>query len=255
MSHGDAAQLKRGRRWRWWARALLGLSTVILVIPPLFVEFVPDRPPLMDLPDTRLGNAVPASRFRVFVADWGYHTSVILEQTAQGFPRGPAGRERALFVEYAWGDRRFYMESDYRPHALFATLLLPTESVAYVAAWDAPPDSASRPRSLYVRTVSAAQLSALTTALERRIYHKAGGIGERVAPFPPADGYAGRFYPAYGHYLWSSACNRWMVDRLAEAGLARGGRGVIFSGQVASRLVGFRAVVSNLLPNELVAWR
>ena len=64
----------------------------------------------------------------------------------------------------------------------------------------------------------------------------------RPSPFAPAAGYGGRFYPARGAYLWWNDCNRWTVERLAAAGLARGGRGVIFSGQVARHLVGFRRV-------------
>ena len=52
-------------------------------------------------------------------------------------------------------------------------------------------------------------------------------------------GYAGRFYPGAGAYLWWTDCNRWTVDRLAAAGLARRGRGVIFSGQVKNALIDF----------------
>jgi hypothetical protein len=61
----------------------------------------------------------------------------------------------------------------------------------------------------------------------------------RPAAFPHVAGYKGRFYPGYGVYFWWMDCNRWTVDRLAAAGLAGSGRGVIFSGQIASRLRGF----------------
>src|ERR671938_18103 len=61
---------------------------------------------------------------------------------------GPAGREDAPFVEYAWGDRRFYMESNFWPHVVFATLFLPTESVAYVDGWPRAPGPSDGARSL-----------------------------------------------------------------------------------------------------------
>jgi hypothetical protein len=224
---------------------LLLLLGGVIAVPPIVTELAPDRPPARDRGDAAAPTP-PDGGYRVFVADWGYHTSVIIEQPP-GARRGPVGRERARFVEYAWGDRRFYMESDYRPHSVFAALFLPTESVVYLAAWDTAPDSApARPRALYARTVTGPQLSALVTAVERQIRPASTGGDHRdrarAPAFAPARGYTGRFYPAYGRYLWSNSCNRWTADRLAEAGLARGGRGVIFSGQVAARLAGFGVV-------------
>ena len=46
---------------------------------------------------------VPAGQYRVLVADWGYHTAIILEQP-RGWSMGPIGEERAPFLEYAWGE-------------------------------------------------------------------------------------------------------------------------------------------------------
>jgi len=226
------------RNWRSWRRALLVLFAAIVVLPPVFSALFPDRPAVpVVLP------AVPTGEYLVYVADWGYHTSVIVEQPP-GSRLGPTGRETARFVEFAWGDRRFYMESDHRPHALFAALLLPTEAVTYVAAWDSPPEMVARPRALLARTVTAAELHALITALERSIRRADATtpVSVRVQPFASVVGYSGRFYPAYGRYLWWDDCNRWTVERLASGGLARGGRGVFFSGQVEGRLIGFRRV-------------
>jgi hypothetical protein len=216
---------------------LLVGAVALLVVPSLVNELVPDRPAT-----TPLAIAPPSGGpYRVYVADWGYHTSIILEQPA-GARAGPSGREDARFVEYAWGNRRFYMESDYRPHSVFAALFLPTESVVYVAAWNAAPDSIARPRALYVRSVDAAQLRALLLSLESQ-FRPTTASPARPDAFALVAGYGGRFYPAYGRYLWWNDCNRWTVERLHAAGLARGGRGVLFSGQVASRLSGFRRVL------------
>jgi hypothetical protein len=202
--------------------------------PPLYVALTPDRRPPLSLPPVEKGR-----RYRVYVADWGYHTSVIAEQPP-GWRMGPPGEEGAPFLEYAWGDRRFYLEGDYRPWSLFATLFLPTESVVYLDGWQVPPRPGNGIRALFVRTVGADTLRALLTELERSVRHAPGGA--REGPFPAADGYQGRFYPAHGAYLWAADCNRWTVERLRGAGLAGSARGVVFSGQVAGRLRGFARV-------------
>ncbi|MFL5616328.1 MAG: DUF2459 domain-containing protein [Gemmatimonadaceae bacterium] len=181
----------------------------------------------------------PAGTYRVYIADWGYHTSVIIQQPP-GWKLGSLGRETAPFVEYAWGDRRYYMESDHRPQSLFAALFLPTEAVTYVASWTTDPARIAHPRALYVREVNERELDSLASALESSIPRDSAG--QRSAPFASVSDYAGRFYRAYGRYLWWSDCNRWTVERLASVHLARGGPGVIFSGQVRGHLIGFRRV-------------
>jgi hypothetical protein len=100
-----------GFRHRWRrviARALVALLAFMALFPPAYAVLVPERrPEIAPFP-------VPTGRYRVFVADWGYHTSIVVEQP-RGWRLGPAGEETAPFVEYAWGDRRFYYASDFRP--------------------------------------------------------------------------------------------------------------------------------------------
>lgn len=216
------------RRWLW------GLAAAVLLVvaaPALFIELRrPDRPAVhAELPATEL------SQYAVYVVDWGYHTAIILEQPRE-WRLGPDGDEDAAFVEYAWGDRRFYMESNYWPHAVFAALFLPTESVTYVDGWQRLPVRGYR--SMHVRNVSATELRALASELEASIVRVDGGA--RSGAYPAVRGYSGRFYPGVGNYLWWTNCNRWTADRLAVVGLASGGRGVLVSAQVASRLEDFR---------------
>ena len=140
-------------------------------------------------------------------------------------------------MEYAWGNRSFYMESNYWPHRLFADFFLPTESVEYLEGWDHAPTSRDGMRALYSRTVSVPELRSLIRTLERSI--RRDSLGGRAVPFPGVSGYAGRFYPAAGYYLFWSDCNRWTVDRLHDAGLAENGAGVILPRQIPGRLRGF----------------
>ncbi len=210
------------------------LLVLLLLGPWIHVQLTPDRPGAVTVP------SIPANAdgYTISVADWGYHTSVILPQPA-GLVRGPGNDSAAAYVEFAWGDRRFYMESNYLPHSLFATLFLPTESVVYLRGWARPPTMSDGMRSLWSRVVTPEELGRLYAALESFIRHDATNV--RPASFSPAAGYGGRFYPAHGAYLFWNDCNRWTLDRLHEAGLARSGTGVMLSGEVGPRLRGFTA--------------
>jgi hypothetical protein len=223
---------RRRRCWSW-GRVTLVVLLLILIVPASFVEIAPDAPRPVALPPA------PPGTYLVYVADWGYHTSIILQQ-APGWQLGSLGSESAPFVEFAWGDRSFYLDSNHRPDAVFATLFLPTESVAYVESWRGDPARIARPRALYARALDASQLTALAADLEGSLRRTDTAV--RPAAFPQTPHDAGRFYPAHGKYLWWNDCNRWTTDRLADAHLARGGRGVIFSRQVASQLIGFARI-------------
>jgi hypothetical protein len=204
----------------------------VVGFPPLYAALVAERRPPM-----RALTMPPAGAYRVFVADWGYHTAIVVEQP-HGWRLGPPGRETASFLEYAWGDRRFYLEADYRPHALFATLFLPTDAVLYLDGRSDPPLLGGA-RILLARTVDASTLRALLMELERSIRRTV--TGARLPPYAPtAD--RGRFYPAHGRYLWTRNCNWWTVARLAGAGLATSAAGVVVTAQVPGRLRGFTPV-------------
>ena len=217
--------------WRRLARSVLvGVVAFTLLFPVVYAVAVPEQ---IGAPEM-LPN-VPAGTYRVYVVDWGYHTAIVAPQP-EGWTLGPPGEERAPLLEYAWGDRRFYMESNVWPQSVYATLILPTESVLYLDGRNSPPSFAGA-RAVYTRVVDAATLRALLSELEREFRRAADG--SRVLPYSSHDGYAGRFFPAYGRYLWTRNCNWWTVERLRAAGLARSGAGVVFSGQVRARLNGF----------------
>jgi hypothetical protein len=212
---------------------LLALLVFMAGFPTLYAALVPERlPPPPALPEP------PARNYRVFVVDWGYHAAIVVEQP-HGWRLGPPGAEDAPFLEYAWGDRRFYYESDFRPHAVFATLFLPTDAVLYLDAYPDPPrlDGAE---AVFARTVDAATVRTLLAELERTVRRDAHGA--RLPALAPVPGYRGRFHAAYGRYLWTRNCNWWVVARLAEPGLASAPGGVIFTTQVPARLREFARV-------------
>lgn len=208
---------------------LAGLAASCVAFPVLYAGVVPERRPEWDgLP------LPPDTTYRLLVVDWGYHTAIIVEQP-RGWRLGPPGAESARFVEYAWGDRGFYRDSDYRPHRLAAALVAPTESVLYL---DGHPDLSRvvRAEAVFTTTASAPTLRALVRDLERSVVRAADGSRSPSESVPP---FRGRFYPAHGAYLWTRDCNWWTVARLASVGLAGSPTGVVFTPQVPGRLRGF----------------
>jgi len=221
---------------RWLLRGL-GLLLLLAILPSLYACVSSAPPPAVTLPGPPPASASPT--VPLYVADWGYHSAIIVPQPA-GWELGPPGEETAPFLEYAWGDRRFYMENNFWPHSVFATLFLPTRTVTYVDGWPGAPAMDDKPRALYTRGITVEQWATLLQELERWIPRDAAGV--RPPAFPAVKGYEGRFYPGYGTYFWWMDCNRWTVERLQAAGLAGSGRGVVFSGQIAPRLRGFTRV-------------
>ncbi len=178
----------------------------------------------------------PPGSYTVLVADWGHHTSIVVQQPP-GWRLGPPGAEAAPFVEVAWGDRRYFHAADRSPQTLFAALFLPTESVLLLAGHPDPPRLEGTVAVLQ-RRVEAPTLQALLTALERSAQRTPAG--ERLPPLPWRPGHGGRFVLANGTYLWTRNCNWWTVQRLREAGLATDPTGVVVAAQVPGRLRGFR---------------
>jgi len=230
-SSATAAESSDGRRWRRVVGAvLLAPLLVALLLPIGYALVVPEqRGAATALP------MPPVGLHRVLVVDWGYHTAIVIQQPP-GWALGPPGEERAALVEYAWGERRFYLHGDHRPWSVFAAVALPTSSVLHLDGW--PAGSTFRgARGVYERTVDAATLRRLVESLERSARRSA--TGARGAAMRNPD-HPGVFVPAYGRYLWTRGCNWWTVERLRDAGLATSATGVVFSGQVPRRLIGFR---------------
>lgn len=102
-------------------RIVAALLVSMVTLPPMYVLLVPEQLPAMPrLPP------IADRAYRMAVVDWGYHTAIVIEQPAE-WRLGPPDMEGSPFLEYAWVDRRFYLDSDFRPHALIATLFLPTK--------------------------------------------------------------------------------------------------------------------------------
>ena len=221
----------RVRRRRVRVAVCASLVALLLSGPWAWIRLFTPPPAEVDLP------AIDSeTTSRIFVVVWSYHSSLVISQPA-GWRLGPEGAEDAPFVEYGWGDRAFYMESNYWPHALFASAFLPTESVVYLRGLEAPPPDLVPGVECYASEVTGEELRRLLSVLEQAMARPPGG--PRPAAFPPVDGYAGRFYPGREYYIFWQNCNEWTVRVLKEAGLGGEPAVVLLSGQVGGGLEGF----------------
>jgi hypothetical protein len=175
-------------------------------------------------------------RYTVCVITYGYHSAIVVEQP-RGWQLGPPGNQNARFVEYGWGDRRFYGSEDHSMGVILPALFWGTSSVVYIDGGDTPPTQTHAFRSVYERSVTPDQLRQLVTVLEQAIVRTPEG--GRSDPLPARTGVNGRFYLAREQYIFWSDCNRWTVERLHRVGLATGGFGVLVNTQIAGRLTGF----------------
>src|SRR5262249_46346506 len=151
-----------------------------------------------------------------------------------GWSLGPEGDDSAPFVEYGWGDRSFYMESNFAPHALFASAFLPTASVVYVCGHKIAPNEEVVGGDVYVLDCDAARFERLVRVLEAQMSRLADGSRPRAFPATPE--YPGRFYPGREYYVIWWNCNTWTVRMLDEAGFDVSPAFVMATNQIGGRL-------------------
>ena len=213
----------------------VGTLALLLGLPVCYIAVFTPRPiPSLILQKRAIDTG---KTYKLFVANWGYHTSIILQQP-EGWQLGPENDVDAPFVEYSWGDRNFYMNADFSPTALFSTVFLPTSSVLHLRNWARDPQPEDGMRHLYSRQINAQQLRRLIRSLETTFQ----GSQSRPMPLPPVTRFRGRFYPAREFYIFWSACNAWTVQHLAAAGLAKNGWSIVVAEQVAPHLLDFKAL-------------
>jgi len=233
MSETPKPQPKaRPKRRRWWRRLFRFAFIFLLLVfggPALFMWIATPSPGHVTLPALE-----EEATYVVYMMEENHHTAILIEQPA-GWRLGPPGDEAAPLVEYAWGEKRYYKDSERTLDVKLAALFVPTESVIYLRGRYELPD-----KPLWRREVTAAELRTLVTALEQGFERT--DDGERAQPHPRVEYYVGTFYPARKYFIFWYVCNTWTVARLADADLASSSFGVITSGQAPKRLEGFEVV-------------
>lgn len=213
-------------------RTGLTLFLALLTLPGILVPFLTPQPGKVTLPALTPDAASRSYRVYVF-SRWGYHSAIALEQPP-GWHLGPSDAADAPFVEYAWGNLRYFRDQDRSVGVTLSAVFLPTESTMYLRGWKSPPTTDMGARDIYTREISADQLRTLVTALEQSFPRTEAGGRPLHYPNHPY------FYPSGEYYIWWNDCNAWTIRILQQADLAEASLGILFCQQVGGRLKGFR---------------
>ena len=208
-----------------WLKIASSIFAILLVGPWIYIKLATPAASGVVVPPLP-----PDSYHDVYCEVRSYHSALIIKQPA-GWRLGPEGAEDAEMVEYGWGNRSLYMESNYWPHALFAAVFLPGSSVVYLRARDSvggPPDA------VYHARLNAADFTRLVTLMEQAFARESSGA--RPPAFPTVEGYAGRFYPGREYYIFWQNCNDWAIRMLEESNNGGDPTGIIFAQQVRGGL-------------------
>jgi len=171
----------------------------------------------------------------IHVVRHGWHTGLVVDRAAlagTGLVPEVADFPQARFLEFGWGDRRFYTAPS--PTALMAlrAALVPTDAVLHVTPASPPQGGATSPDTMAL-AVPEVTFRRLATSLAMAFDRPSGGRAEPLAPAAPI---AGRFYPARGTFHVFNTCNTWVVRRLAMAGVDVAPVGVLTAGEAMRRV-------------------
>lgn len=147
----------------------------------------------------------------VFVVPQGGHTGLAVRLADIPAPLVPEKRDfpRAVYLEFGWGDRDFYMASSPGPWLSFKAAFLPTRSVVHVAG-------VQDELRVYFPGAEIIEIPLSRAALEgllRYIHDAFERNGGAAAPL------GGGFYPGRETFHLLRTCNVWTAGALRAAGL------------------------------------
>lgn len=181
------------------------------------------RSPVFDAP--------PESLRSIFVVRRGWHTGIALPT------RDWPNRDWTLldefpeadYLEFGWGDRRFYQAEPSTAWQTSRAALWPTSSVIHVIGLSRPlPENALAIDAVELR-IPIDRLRALATAIEQEFEENAPtATGATLSTSPDPN----HFYEGRRHFYFPRMCNWWTSSRLREAGCLVTPATVIFAARV-----------------------
>jgi uncharacterized protein (TIGR02117 family) len=125
------------------------------------------------------------------------------------------GIERQTYLEFGWGDARFYQAGGGGVWLAVRALFWPTESVMHVAGFEHPPGRFFAGSERLRRTISGAELNRLLAFLSDSFWMTDSGETEILGRGLYGDS---RFFRGKGRYLFPETCNVWTARALAAMG-------------------------------------
>jgi uncharacterized protein (TIGR02117 family) len=173
---------------------------------------------------------------RIWVAASGWHAAIVLSRPDVAATRllpEAADFPSARYLEFGWGDRRYYTAEDKSLGLALAAALAPSPSVLHVAGFSQEPESIYEKEKLLSLELTAAEwrrlLQSISADVERRGAARAEPLSEGLWP-------DSRFYAARGDFHFFNTCNTWVAEKLRAAELPVASYGVITAGDLMTRL-------------------
>lgn len=153
----------------------------------------------------------------IWVTSHGWHTGIVLPAAAMAFsaPKVLPELEGFRYLEFGWGDERFYRSGTGSAWLAVRALFWPTASALHVAGFDAEPSRYFAASRVLRLELSRNQVAALARFVERTVSRNAAGEAETLGRGLYGES---RFYRANGSYLFPETCNVWTARGLGAAG-------------------------------------
>lgn len=215
-----------GNSRRIWRKLGGGIAAVLLLIATLLFGYVSAA---------AIGSAIPVNGawkkaeagVRIYVADNGIHTDLVLPMVAEGIDWRPLLDGKALgdpnyarhsHVMLGWGDRDFYLNtptwSDVSARRVLRAMWGSDTTVMHVVHVPEP-GGAPHIRAIMLTPDEYRRLAAF---VRESFAIAADGRGEAVRGYGKADA----FYTGRGTYSAVNSCNNWTGSALRAAGVRMG---------------------------------
>lgn len=154
----------------------------------------------------------------IFVVSHGRHTGLIVPaDTIQS--RLPELKNRfsnALYLEFGWGDEKFYQADEITSGLVMQAIFWPTESVMHVVAIPQKPDIYFHNSAVESRYLEPKNYATLLLFIEKSFSRNSVDkiIGMKNGIYGNS-----QFYKGAGDYYLMNTCNTWTAKGLKSAGI------------------------------------
>ena len=180
----------------------------------------------------------PDSLQSIYVVRRGWHTGIVV--ATEDWPNQNwallADFDDVEYIEFGWGDERFYKAEENTFWQGSRAALWPTDSVIHVIGLYDPRSEDALANEIVEVRISAEGLERLAKAIEQEFTDNAPSPSTdtlRAAPAP------NRFYEAKRTFFFPRMCNWWTATRLKEAGCPIQPWSVIAASRVMREARGF----------------
>ena len=188
------------------------MKTAVLFIFCFIIAIVYSQPI-----DQQQAEKEKPEEIQIYVVSHGWHTGLILpgRQIRQKLPGLFKRFSDAAYIEFGWGDQKFYQADDPGTGLALRAILWPTKSVVHAAAL---PDSVSSyfyASEVIELTIGQSEFDSLMQFISNTFYKNKQGRIEELGRGLYGSSW---FYKGRRDYFLTNTCNKWTAEGLKSAG-------------------------------------